>query len=74
MCAARETRRHAHVPMICLATAHPAKFAEAVRQAGQSEDPALPQHMKDLLQREERYSGVDNDIRAVQDYVAKHCA
>lgn len=74
VCAARETRRHADVPMVCLATAHPAKFAEAVRQAGQDEDPALPHHMRDLLQREERYTVVDNDIHAVQAYVSKHCA
>ena len=71
--AARETRRRADVPMICLATAHPAKFAEAVRHAGQEADPALPHHMRDLLQREERYTVVDNDIQAVQAYVAKHC-
>jgi len=74
VCAARETRRHAAVPMICLATAHPAKFAEAVRQSGQDEDPPLPHHMRDLLQREERYTVLDNDLKAIQSYVAKHCS
>ena len=74
VCAARETRRHADVPMICLATAHPAKFADAVRPAGQENDPVLPHHMRDLLQREERYTVVDNDIHAVQAYVTQHCA
>ncbi len=72
--AARETRRHAAVPMVCLATAHPAKFADAVRQAGQLQDPVLPHHMRDLLQREERYTVIDNDIHAVQQYIATHCA
>lgn len=71
--AARKTRKHPSVPMVCLATAHPAKFAEAVRKAGQAEDPPLPHHMQDLLQREERYTVLDNDIGQVQQYVATHC-
>lgn len=60
------------VPTICLATAHPAKFAEAVRQAGQTEDPSLPFHMQGLLTREERCTVIDNDIKKVQDFIVKH--
>ena len=70
--AARETRRSQDIPMITLATAHPAKFADAVRQAGQVEDPALPHHMVDLLEREEKYAVLDNDIAKVQDFIASH--
>ena len=72
--AARETRRSHDIPMITLATAHPAKFADAVRRAGQAEDPALPLHMADLLEREERYAVLDNDITKVQDFIAAHIA
>lgn len=67
--AARQTRRRQDVPMICLATAHPAKFPEAVRQAGQVEDPKLPHHMADLFEREERYQILPNDPARVQEFM-----
>jgi threonine synthase len=56
--------------MITLATAHPAKFPDAVKQAGYPEDPALPQHMADLFEREERYTVLDNDNTVVQSFIA----
>ncbi len=68
--AARKTRRRQDIPMICLATAHPAKFPEAVRNAGQLEDPALPHHMNDLFTREERYTVIAQDLSKVQAFVA----
>ncbi len=68
--AARATRRSADVPMVCLATAHPAKFPEAVRKAGQSKDPVLPHHMADLFDREEKYSVLANDAAAVHQFIA----
>jgi len=52
--------------MITLGTAHPAKFPDAVRKAGQQSDPALPHHMKDLFQRPERYDVVANNINDVK--------
>ncbi|MFT7558925.1 MAG: threonine synthase [Flavobacteriales bacterium] len=68
--AGRKTRRTKSTPMIALATAHPAKFPEAVRKAGQSEDPALPLHMKDLFEREEKYTVLDLDADTVRSFVA----
>jgi threonine synthase len=68
--AARQTRRRTDIPMICLSTAHPAKFPEAVRKAGQSEDPALPHHMADLFEREERFSVLEKDLPKVQNFIA----
>jgi len=68
--AARKTRRRQDIPMVCLSTAHPAKFPEAVRKAGQTEDPSLPHHMTDLFDRDERLNVLDNDIGVVQQYVA----
>lgn len=70
--AARKTRRRHDIPMVCLATAHPAKFPEAVRQAGQAKDPVLPHHMTDLFEREECYAVLPQDIKAVQQFVAKN--
>jgi len=58
--------------MVCLSTAHPAKFPEAVRKAGQSEDPALPHHMSDLFDREERFTVLKNDMGTVQNFVGRH--
>jgi len=60
--AGRKTRKNTATPMVCLATAHPAKFPEAVRQAGQVDDPALPHHMQDLFARQERYQVLDDNI------------
>lgn len=68
--AARKTRRSQAVPMVCLATAHPAKFPEAAQKAGQEKEPELPHHMSDLFEREERFKVIDNDIAAVHNYIA----
>ncbi len=68
--AARQVRRRQDIPMVCLATAHPAKFPEAVRKAGQSEDPELPHYMADLFEREERYTVLAQDLTKVQEFIA----
>lgn len=69
--AARECNTDTSVPMITLATAHPVKFSEAVARAG-LESPALPEHLRDLFEREEKYAIVDNSKDAVTDYVKTH--
>ncbi|NBS11700.1 MAG: threonine synthase [Gammaproteobacteria bacterium] len=53
---------------VVLATAHPAKFAEAVQRAGFSEVP-LPSDMTDLLTRPERYTVLPNDRARVVEFV-----
>ena len=68
--AARKVRRRQDIPMVCLATASPAKFPEAAQKAGQSEAPALPASMADLFEREERYTVQGNDLAAIQKFVA----
>ena len=68
--AARACRRNAQVPIVCLSTAHPAKFPEAVRKAGYPQDPPLPHHMSDLFEREERYTVKANNIAEIQQFVA----
>ncbi|WP_293441752.1 threonine synthase [Planktotalea sp.] len=54
--------------MITLATAHPAKFPDAV-EAATGERPALPPRMADLFEREERVTRAPNDLNALQDIV-----
>jgi threonine synthase len=56
-------------PLIALATAHPAKFPDAVEKATGMRPP-LPEHMADLFDRPERFDVVANDLAAVRDYVA----
>ena len=69
--AARQTRKDHATPMVCLATAHPANFAEAIQKAG-LQDPALPHHMSDLFEREERYQVLQNDMASVQQFMQKN--
>lgn len=68
--AARACRLPGNAPVITLATAHPAKFPEAVRKAGYHSDPALPAHMQDLFEREERCDVLPKDLQAVQAFMA----
>ncbi len=70
--AARACRRDPTVPMVTLATAHPAKFPEAVARSGVDVTPELPHHLADLFQREERYEVLDNDLASVQAFIARH--
>ena len=60
-------------PMITLATAHPAKFPDAVEQASGIR-PGLPARMADLFDRPERVTRVENDLAALQALVRKERA
>ncbi len=66
--AARARRRSRDVPMVCVATAHPAKFPDAVEQATGIR-PALPPHLADLLERTERFDVLPADLGTIEAYV-----
>ena len=66
--AAKRERGSASVPMVTLATAHPAKFPDAVEKAVGLR-PALPESMADLFEREERLDALPNDLGAVQAFI-----
>jgi len=70
--AARKTCEDIEGPVVCLSTAHPAKFPEAVEKAGYKSTADLPTHLADLFSREEKYDVLPNDLKAIQDYVAKN--
>ena len=70
--AARECRRSMSTPMITLGTAHPVKFPEAVIKSGVCQEPALPAHLADLFEREEKYTVLANQLQDVQSFVAAH--
>jgi threonine synthase len=57
-------------PVVCLATAHPAKFPDAV-EAATGVRPALPAHYADLLDRPERVEEVAADLAAVEALVRR---
>ena len=52
-------------PVVTLATAHAAKFPDAVERAT-GRRPELPAHMADLFDRAERVTWVANDLSAVE--------
>ena len=54
--------------MVALATAHPAKFPDAV-EAATGVRPPLPDFLGDLLDREERFTPLPNDLDAVRNFV-----
>lgn len=56
-------------PVVTMATAHPAKFPDAV-EAATGMRPALPEHLADLFDRAERIEQLPNDLTAVEEYIA----
>ena len=68
---ARIVRSSRDAPMVTLATAHPAKFADAITAAG-LDLPDLPPHLADLFERDERYAVVVNDLAQVTSYIKAH--
>ncbi len=59
------------VPVVTLATAHPAKFRDAVEHAT-GQRPQLPARIGDLFDREERFAELPGDYAAIADYVIAH--
>jgi threonine synthase len=69
--AAEAARKDKSIPVVALATAHPAKFPDAVEKAT-GVRPALPAHLGNLLSRRERYDVLPKDLGKIQDYVLSH--
>lgn len=61
------------VPVVCLATAHPAKFPDAV-QAAVGIRPGLPDHLGDLFERPESVEHCAADLDAVEALVRRAIA
>ncbi len=68
--AARAAGLPAGVPVVTLATAHPAKFPDAVERAT-GHRPGLPDRIGDLFEREERCDELPGTYDAVAAYVAQ---
>ena len=71
LAAARARGSAGDVPVVTLATAHPAKFRDAVERAT-GVRPSLPARVGDLFDREERYDTLPGDVRGGQPrYIAE---
>jgi threonine synthase len=68
--AARLRRGDPRVPMVTLATAHPAKFPDAV-EAACGIRPELPPRLAEQMRRPERVTRVANDIEAIKDVIGR---
>ncbi len=68
---AAEARRVPGVPIVALATAHPAKFPDAV-EAATGVRPGLPEALADLLERPEHAYAVAADLADVQNLMRAH--
>ena len=55
-------------PVVCLATAHPAKFPDAVERAT-GQRPPLPHRLADLLERREHYDVLPDDVDVVRGHL-----
>src|SRR3546814_3241263 len=61
------------VAVVTLATAHPAKFPDAVERAS-GVRPPLPARLGNLFDREERYEKLPGDYDAVKAYILAEAA
>ena len=68
--AALDSKLSRELPVVTLATAHPAKFPEAVKSAGLKREVGLPLHLRDLFEREERVTVLPNSLSEVQAFMA----
>lgn len=67
--AARTVELAPEVPVITLATAHPAKFGDAVERAT-GRRPVLPSRIGDLFERQEKCAELPGDYAAIAEYIA----
>jgi len=64
--------REPGVPLLCLETALPAKFAETIREA-LGRDPDVPAGYEGLEQLPQRVEVMGRDTEAVKAFIARHC-
>jgi threonine synthase len=64
--------REAGVPLLCLETALPVKFAVTIREA-LGRDPETPTGFEGLESKPQRVHVMDADARAVKSFIVRHC-
>ena len=73
LAAARRAALPPEVPVVTLATAHPAKFRDAVERATAIR-PRLPARVGDLFEREERFDTLPATFPDITGYIAERAA
>jgi threonine synthase len=63
--------REATVPLVCLATAAPAKFSATMREA-LGREPERPAEFRDLERLPQRFTLIEPDAEAVKRYISAH--
>ncbi|WP_313434131.1 threonine synthase [Novosphingobium sp.] len=71
--AARTAGIDASIPVVTLATAHPAKFPDAVERAT-GQRSGLPARVGDLFEREEKCVELTGDYESIANFVAQHAS
>ncbi|EAQ95954.2 threonine synthase [Congregibacter litoralis] len=70
--AATQPGANTQTPWVTLATAHPAKFPDAIKASAVGTTAQLPVHLADLFERSEHFDVLPNDIAAVQRFMSGH--
>jgi threonine synthase len=65
--------RDPRVPLVCLETALPAKFAETIREA-LGREPERPAGFEQLESLPQRYEVIEPDVEAVKRFIAARAA
>ena len=63
--------REAGVPLVCLETALPVKFADSIREA-LGRDPEVPAGLENLERLPQRFTVLDPDVNAVMDFIVRN--
>jgi threonine synthase len=63
--------REKGVPLVCMETAQPAKFADTIREAT-GRDPARPAGFENLEKLPQRFEVFDADLGRIKHYIARH--
>ena len=67
-----QSYREPGVPMVCLETALPVKFAETIREA-LGREPQRPGAFEGIEELGQRYSVMPVDVLQLKRYIATHC-
>jgi threonine synthase len=68
MTAGHRVERADGVPLVVLSTAHPAKFPDAMQQA-LGHPPQTPESLRSVMDGEERFATLEDDVDALKTYV-----
>jgi threonine synthase len=66
-----QRHRDPGIPLVTLATAHPAKFAAAV-EAATGRVPSIPEGYADLMDGTETFTVIPNDQRRFEEFLLAH--